>query len=274
MVVRLIGPSPTSFYKKYLRVCLQFAKSTLNLQENLTTKMKAFLVAPTVGGLAMYSTRAGPCCFTRAHQVRASASIFVRPGSPCAFHRSDRFMPRFASMFSKSSSTDGKDTNRPAAFNDEDKENRTGGSSIESAPFGTSYHTPVMWKQCIDALLECSRSQSRVHGVGDENDDARREPLIFVDGTLGGGGHSAALLEHLSPGDIVLGCDVDPKALETASRRLKDYMVGNSSEDQEVVTDASDISHPIFIPGKSIVFCLERRESPFLASPTEFPSSS
>lgn len=74
--------------------------------------------------------------------------------------------------------------------------------------YATDYHAPVMLAECIDALLSCPRPDSR----------------IFVDGTLGGGGHSSALLQRLSPGDVLFGCDVDPEALLTASERLKEYM--------------------------------------------------
>ena len=83
--------------------------------------------------------------------------------------------------------------------------------------YSTSYHAPVMWSECIDALLQCERARLDTQG---RNED---RPLIFVDGTLGGGGHSAALLERLGPGDILLGCDVDPNALQTASSRLDGY---------------------------------------------------
>lgn len=69
----------------------------------------------------------------------------------------------------------------------------------------------------------------------------------MVDGTLGGGGHSKALLEKMKAGDILIGCDVDPDALATASERLKDYLVDPASLDS-----ASTIpDHPIFIPVQS-----------------------
>jgi len=80
--------------------------------------------------------------------------------------------------------------------------------------FETTYHAPVMWKECIDAMLEGSREE--------------KGKRIFIDGTLGGGGHSAALLEHLESGDVLFGCDVDPDALETASQRLKKYTTSES----------------------------------------------
>jgi len=48
---------------------------------------------------------------------------------------------------------------------------------------------------------------------------------------LGGGGHSAALLQTLQPGDIVFGCDIDPNALQTASQRLS-YYTNHSGKDR------------------------------------------
>ncbi|KAL7470136.1 hypothetical protein ACHAXS_010363 [Conticribra weissflogii] len=49
-------------------------------------------------------------------------------------------------------------------------------------------------------------------------------PRVFIDGTLGGGGHSHAILEQLRAGDILISCDVDPEALATASKRLVEYL--------------------------------------------------
>ena len=100
--------------------------------------------------------------------------------------------------------------------------------------YATEYHAPVMCEECIHALLGCSRNQARKKGEGDG------KPLVFVDGTLGGGGHSAALLEKLGPGDILFGCDVDSDALTTASERLKEYM-----------DEGSTASKPLFIPIQS-----------------------
>ncbi len=43
---------------------------------------------------------------------------------------------------------------------------------------------------------------------------------VFVDGTLGGGGHSEAILKHLPSGSHLYGIDRDPEALEAATSRL------------------------------------------------------
>ena len=45
----------------------------------------------------------------------------------------------------------------------------------------------------------------------------------YIDCTLGGGGHSAAILDHSSPGGQLLGIDADPKAIESARERLQHY---------------------------------------------------
>jgi 16S rRNA (cytosine1402-N4)-methyltransferase len=74
-----------------------------------------------------------------------------------------------------------------------------------------------MWRECVDGLIG--------HFPSD-----RQSPLIIVDGTLGGGGHSEALLRALQPGDIVFGCDVDPQALDAASTRLQEYMVQSTDK--------------------------------------------
>lgn len=43
---------------------------------------------------------------------------------------------------------------------------------------------------------------------------------LYIDGTLGLGGHAAALLDHLSPEGSVLGIELDPQALTHARQRL------------------------------------------------------
>ena len=110
------------------------------------------------------------------------------------------------------------------------------------ASFATAYHAPVMWRECVDALLQCQRGVECA------------SPLLFVDGTLGGGGHSAAILQRLRPGDVLFGCDVDPAALATASERLAPYL-----------SDQAD--KPLFIPVQSN-FCDLATKIPTILHPT------
>lgn len=70
--------------------------------------------------------------------------------------------------------------------------------------FDTTYHAPVMVREVCEVL------------TGGRRPEASR----FLDGTLGGGGHSAALLEL---GATVTGLDRDPTALEEASKRLDSF---------------------------------------------------
>jgi len=103
------------------------------------------------------------------------------------------------------------------------------GVEEEELDFSTDYHAPVMLKECIEALLSSSEQ-------GDN--DELNEPRYFVDGTLGGGGHSEALLRQCRPGDIVFGCDVDSDAIATASERLQAFMT-------------ADTQQPLFVPVRS-----------------------
>lgn len=73
--------------------------------------------------------------------------------------------------------------------------------SARATPYSTAYHAPVLVREVVDLLV------------------TDRDGL-YVDGTLGGGGHSAALLESLAGGGRVIGIDQDPEALATARKRL------------------------------------------------------
>ena len=65
-------------------------------------------------------------------------------------------------------------------------------------------HIPVLRRETIEAL------QVRPGGR-------------YVDCTLGGGGHAAAILEQSSSGGQLLGIDADPEAIKLAGERLKGY---------------------------------------------------
>ena len=65
----------------------------------------------------------------------------------------------------------------------------------------TTQHVPVMQHEVLDYLQPSSGGR-------------------YVDGTLGGGGHAEALLQHSSPDGHVLGIDVDAQALARVRQRL------------------------------------------------------
>ena len=64
-----------------------------------------------------------------------------------------------------------------------------------------TYHVPVMSKQVLASLQPA-------------------QGKLFLDGTAGGGGHSALLLES---GAEVICLDQDPQALAACKERLKDF---------------------------------------------------
>lgn len=81
------------------------------------------------------------------------------------------------------------------------------GDSLPSGPSGPAmrnlpfYHAPVLLAEVIDLLQPAAGR-------------------LFFDGTLGGGGHSEALLQH---GARVVAMDQDQNALKHASERLKSF---------------------------------------------------
>lgn len=70
-------------------------------------------------------------------------------------------------------------------------------------------HTPVMLKEILDYLN-------------------LRPGKIIVDATIGTGGHSRAVLEHILPGGKLIGIDRDRESLEVSRIRLRDF--SNSCE--------------------------------------------
>lgn len=65
-------------------------------------------------------------------------------------------------------------------------------------------HYTVMKKEATEAL-EC------------------KDGLIYVDATLGGGGHSEEILKQIGPNGRLIAFDVDDDAIAAATERLKDY---------------------------------------------------
>ena len=65
-------------------------------------------------------------------------------------------------------------------------------------------HVPVLLNECIECLNI-------------------KEGGIYVDGTLGGGGHSSCVLKRLNNTGKLIGIDRDSEALAHTSERLKEY---------------------------------------------------
>jgi len=74
-----------------------------------------------------------------------------------------------------------------------------------------NFHIPVMVKEVIAYLLPNQE-------LAQNNN---KEPM-YIDATIGGGGHTQAVLENISKG-IVVGLDCDIDAVEFTKNRLKQY---------------------------------------------------
>jgi 16S rRNA (cytosine1402-N4)-methyltransferase len=73
-----------------------------------------------------------------------------------------------------------------------------------STALANRVHIPVLAEEVVDAL---------------DVSPGRR----YIDCTLGGGGHSAAILARCQPGGTLLGIDADPEAINLAQHNLYDY---------------------------------------------------
>ena len=67
-----------------------------------------------------------------------------------------------------------------------------------------SFHIPVMQREVVESL-RC------------------RPGGIYIDGTVGGGGHAGEILRHTAPGGLVIGMDVDDDALRESEERLRPF---------------------------------------------------
>ena len=68
----------------------------------------------------------------------------------------------------------------------------------------TAYHEPVLVAETLGQL--------------------NLEPgSLIVDGTLGGGGHAAAILERTAPDGRLIGLDLDSEAIREAGSRLEPF---------------------------------------------------
>ncbi|RPJ41986.1 MAG: 16S rRNA (cytosine(1402)-N(4))-methyltransferase, partial [Deltaproteobacteria bacterium] len=66
------------------------------------------------------------------------------------------------------------------------------------------FHTPVMVREVI-ASLHCHAG------------------AMYVDGTVGGGGHAEAILLDMAPDGLLIGIDADGDALREAEKRLAPF---------------------------------------------------
>ena len=85
-------------------------------------------------------------------------------------------------------------------------------------------HTSVLFEACMEGL-------------------AIKPDGIYVDGTLGGGGHSSGICARLSAEGTLIGIDRDTDALRAAEARLRDYpchkifVQSNYAQIKEVLED-------------------------------------
>ena len=78
-------------------------------------------------------------------------------------------------------------------------------------------HKPVMLDECIKGLKISKKN-------------------IYVDGTLGGAGHSKKILENLSETGLLIGIDRDKEALKAASKNIK-YVHGNHDDIKSILAE-------------------------------------
>ena len=67
-----------------------------------------------------------------------------------------------------------------------------------------SYHTPVLREEVLTWLITPAG-------------------IVYVDATLGGGGHAESILQRLDPTGVLVGLDADPDAIQFATSQLSSY---------------------------------------------------
>lgn len=110
----------------------------------------------------------------------------------------------------------------------------------------TDTHIPVMLNKVLDGLFPQPKSDSP-------------DGKVFIDGTLGGGGHSRKIIKHLGPKDQWIGVDQDSAILQRTTQKLDKWaqahlgkplsavgktVLANFSE-LSTVLSASESHHPI-----------------------------
>ncbi len=67
-----------------------------------------------------------------------------------------------------------------------------------------SYHTPVLREEVLAWLITSTGG-------------------VYVDATLGGGGHAESILQRLEPTGMLVGLDADPDAIQFATTQLSSF---------------------------------------------------
>lgn len=99
------------------------------------------------------------------------------------------------------------------------------------------YHQPVMLEEAIEAL--------NVIPGG-----------MYIDATLGEGGHSQAILQHSEPGGQLLAFDADPEAIIVATQRLEEDASSFLTVNENFVEMRAIARRYDFVPVNGILFDL------------------
>ena len=77
-------------------------------------------------------------------------------------------------------------------------------------------HEPVLLRECIEML-------------------SIKSDGVYIDGTLGGAGHSSYILQHLGENGILIGLDQDEDAIKVAAERLQQIKDAGKSKAEYII---------------------------------------
>lgn len=100
-------------------------------------------------------------------------------------------------------------------------------TAVKTSPMFKSYGLTLPWLAYRPVALASGEAAEHQHRPVLPEETLRFLALkaggIYVDGTLGEGGHAQSILDASGPDGVVLGIDRDPRSLAMAARRLRDY---------------------------------------------------
>ncbi|OEH78720.1 putative S-adenosyl-methyltransferase mraW [Cyclospora cayetanensis] len=87
---------------------------------------------------------------------------------------------------------------------------------------GKRFHTPVMLEECLDVLFGEDLSKPLLGELSSSEKPKQQapQPRLFIDCTVGGGGHAACIVKRLTAQDTLVCCDIDGEAIAAAHARL------------------------------------------------------